>query len=302
MAAQSPAKPWESNASSAIDPSGSNSVLTPPQPITKHGNNPHINRAGSSSTTAIPVNPSTSTTNPTPAAQPQLQAPVMTPGYGGYGNAMYGGGGGMYGNSMYGNSMYGGGGMYGNSMYGGYGMGMNGMYGQMGPMGPMGFMQNMQMSVNNVGRFSQLLQVASQALHMTFSSLVQFAGNIGMLAREFGGILSGVYVFRFLKWLYLKIKKFLFWIIGKKPSTKEQFEEMFENAVNATSEQNGNAQNKASSTHYSWLSIGFYCFETIGTTAAAAATDATATNDESNESISAKLSICTTESIWVLWQ
>ena len=29
----------------------------------------------------------------------------------------------------------------------------------MGPMGPMGFMQ---MSVNNVGRFSQLLQVASQ--------------------------------------------------------------------------------------------------------------------------------------------
>ena len=45
------------------------------------------------------------------------------------------------------------GGMYGNSMYG------NPMMGGMGPMGPMGFMQ---MSVNNVGRFSQLLQVASQ--------------------------------------------------------------------------------------------------------------------------------------------
>merc|ERR1719189_2368406 len=126
--------------------------------------------------------------------------------------------------------------MYGNSMYGGMGYGMNGMYGGpmgMGPMGPMGFMQ---MSVNNVGRFSQLLQVASQALHMTFSSLVQFAGNIGMLAREFGGFLSGAYIFRFLKWLYLKIKKFLFWIIGRKPSSKEQFEEMFQNAAASTTE------------------------------------------------------------------
>ena len=98
---------------------------------------------------------------------------------------------------------------------------------------------------------------------MTFSSLVQFAGNIGMLAREFGGFLSGVYIFRFLKWLYLKIKKFLFWIIGKKPSSKEQFEEMFQNAVDATNEaqqQNNNTTNNVSSTHYSWLSIGFYCF------------------------------------------
>ena len=103
---------------------------------------------------------------------------------------------------------------------------------------------------------------------MTFSSLVQFAGNIGMLAREFGGFLSGVYIFRFLKWLYLKIKKFLFWIIGRQPSSKEQFEEMFQNAVNETqSQQNGQngAQNQnGSSTNkgnvYNWISIGFYCF------------------------------------------
>ena len=96
---------------------------------------------------------------------------------------------------------------------------------------------------------------------MTFSSLVQFAGNIGMLAREFGGFLSGVYIFRFLKWLYWKVKKFLFWVIGKRPSQKEQFEEMFQNAVDATSEasQSQQAQNK-NNTHYSWLSIGFYCF------------------------------------------
>ena len=97
---------------------------------------------------------------------------------------------------------------------------------------------------------------------MTFSSLVQFAGNIGMLAREFGGFLSGAYIFRFLKWMYLKIKKFIFWIIGRKPSTKEQFEEMFQSAAAATSSekaQNG-GQNKGNPTHYSWLSIGFYCF------------------------------------------
>merc|ERR1712079_830006 len=124
----------------------------------------------------------------------------------------------------------------------------------------MGFMQ---MSVNNVGRFSQLLQVVSQALHMTFSSLVQFAGNIGMLAREFGGFLSGAYIFRFLKWMYLKIKKFIFWIIGRKPSAKEQFEEMFQNAAASTTDKAGNGvngQNQGNSTNYNWLSIGFYCF------------------------------------------
>merc|ERR1719295_387935 len=159
---------------------------------------------------------------------------------------------------MYGGGMYGGmGGMYGNSMYG------NPMMGNIGPMSPMGFMQ---MSVNNVGRFSQLLQVASQALHMTFSSLVQFAGNIGMMAREFGGFLSGAYIFRFLKWLYLKIKRFLFWLIGRKPSAKEQLEEMFQSAVSETSAEQAKAQGQsamesnANSTHYSWLSVGFYCF------------------------------------------
>merc|ERR1712013_966600 len=44
--------------------------------------------------------------------------------------------------------------------------------------------------------------------------------------------------------------------------SKEQFEEMFQSAVDATSSEqspNGNAQG-SDSTHYSWLSIGFYCF------------------------------------------
>merc|ERR1712048_553994 len=92
-------------------------------------------------------------------------------------------------------------------------------------------------------------------------SLVQFAGNIGMMMRKFGGFLSGVYIFRFLKWLYLKLKKFLFWLFGKQPSTKEQFEEMFANAVDATNEANKNGNgNQTNPTHYSWLSIGFYCF------------------------------------------
>eukprot|EP00486_Rosalina_sp_Unknown_P007658 CAMPEP_0201582160 /NCGR_PEP_ID=MMETSP0190_2-20130828/81103_1 /ASSEMBLY_ACC=CAM_ASM_000263 /TAXON_ID=37353 /ORGANISM="Rosalina sp." /LENGTH=80 /DNA_ID=CAMNT_0048021527 /DNA_START=66 /DNA_END=304 /DNA_ORIENTATION=+ len=77
MASKSPQKPWESAGggvsstyTSPIDSSGTNnSVITPPTPIAKHNNNPHINRSGSSS------NPSQSAPNP---AETQPTQPAGT--------------------------------------------------------------------------------------------------------------------------------------------------------------------------------------------------------------------------------
>lgn len=93
---------------------------------------------------------------------------------------------------------------------------------------------------------------------MTFSSLVQFAGNLTMLAREFGGVLSSVYLFKTLKWIYNKVKRFLYWIIGRKPSAKELFEISFKEAVEKTA--NSNARQNSKSNKFNILSIGFYSF------------------------------------------
>ena len=92
---------------------------------------------------------------------------------------------------------------------------------------------------------------------MTFNYLVQFAGNLGMLAKEYGGVFSGVYIIRFIRFVFRKIRKFIHWIIGRKPTSKEDLDASFNSALNATKNKNNNETSKIK---YNILSIGFYTF------------------------------------------
>jgi len=181
----------------------------------------------------------------------------------------------MYGNSMYGNNMYGGNSLYGNSLYGnnmsmynsGYGLSGLGGYNSMGNLynpspvngySPMLFMQN---SVNNVGRFSMLLQTASQTLHMTFSSLVQFIGNMVYLTSECGSFIGTLSIFRLLRYLFRKIKHLFLTIIGKKHLIQQNdFENIFHsiatstNTAATTTTTNGNNTQDSTNTS-SWFSV-----------------------------------------------
>jgi len=140
----------------------------------------------------------------------------MSPGYGGYGGGMGGGMGGMYGGGM-------GGGMYGNPM----------MIG-----GPMNYMQN---SVNSVGRVAGLLQMASQGLHMCFSSFINMTSNLNMLHHEVGGILSIFAVFKFFRDLLRKLKYRILKLLGRRTSLEDAWE-------------------ADQQTQYSIISIGFALF------------------------------------------
>jgi len=124
--------------------------------------------------------------------------------------------------------MYGMGGMYGGGMYG-------------NPMmigGPMSYMQN---SVNSVGRVAGLLQMASQGLHMCFSSFINMTSNLNMLHHEVGGILSIFAVFKFFRDLLRKLKYRILKLLGRRTSLEDAWE-------------------ADQQTQYSLISIGFALF------------------------------------------
>jgi len=108
------------------------------------------------------------------------------------------------------------GGMYGPQM---------GMYGGMNPMNPMMSPLNaMQTTVGTVGRISGLLQMVSQAVHMSFSSFVQMAGNMSLLQGELGGILSIYSIFRFFANILRRIKVFIMRMLGRPTSLEDAWE------------------------------------------------------------------------------
>lgn len=79
-------------------------------------------------------------------------------------------------------------------------MGYSGMqrpYGTHGPMqGPIqqqnGVMTSIESSVHSVGRFSEILHMNLDALHMSFSSIYQLISNATMFSHEFGAAFSDV--------------------------------------------------------------------------------------------------------------
>ena len=91
---------------------------------------------------------------------------------------------------------------------------------------------------------------------MTFSYLVTFAGNLGMLINKYGGFFSGVYIIRFIKYIFRKLKKILHWLVGIKPTTKETLDQAFHKAAKSTKNNNNNNNGNK----YNILSIGFYTF------------------------------------------
>ncbi|ETO32627.1 hypothetical protein RFI_04490 [Reticulomyxa filosa] len=48
-----------------------------------------------------------------------------------------------------------------------------------------------------------------------------------MIAQEFGGFLSGIYLLRFFKYLWRKLRNLLYWITRQRQPVEEQLEELF---------------------------------------------------------------------------
>lgn len=131
--------------------------------------------------------------------------------------------------SPYGTGMYGTGGLYGGGAYGGYGGAYGGgmygspynRFGMMGAPGGVGLLSGVNQSVEQVGRISTVLQMASEALHMTFSSGVRLFANLGMFSNEMGSVASALTAFHFLSRIYLKLKEKFLRMIGKQEAADE---------------------------------------------------------------------------------
>lgn len=65
-------------------------------------------------------------------------------------------------------------------------------------------------SVNSFGRFSELLHMNLDAVHMSFSSFLQLLTNVSMIRHEFGAIFSEAIGLRTLWYIYKKLKEMLY--------------------------------------------------------------------------------------------
>jgi len=130
-----------------------------------------------------------------------------------------------YGSSPY--SSYGS--PYGMGM-GGYGMNRSGGYGAPGPYGPQGphqgsgFMNSVESSVQSVGRFSELLHMNLDSMHMSFSSLLQLLTNVTMLRQELGAVSEFIgvgFIVRLIRKLQYFVKTLLHSLTGTSESALE---------------------------------------------------------------------------------
>jgi len=95
------------------------------------------------------------------------------------------------------------------------GMGYPGVYPPEGPL------QIMSQSVDSVGKISGLLQMASQAVHMCFSSFVQLAGSFQHLQMELGSGISLFSLFKFFFDILKRFEAFILRLFGRSSTLEE---------------------------------------------------------------------------------